>query len=294
MSPQGASLQETFETLHAVLRGAAPPESAERALGLDARRVAFYADTVYEHVHDILRKNFTALAEVLGEATFASLVRQYYALHPAQAFELNEDAAPFREFLASRASRGEGALGEVHLELAELEWQEFVAYVHPAQIPARRWLSRPTINPTLAILQLDYPVADFLDAWRQRGENGDAPELPSAPRPETVFVLRHPESENAIFVAASDALLFAFKVVHDGAEPSQAARAAGVPEALVHEVLREASDWGIVLLPEPSGRVKDLARSTDGGEPPLGQKESDMERESAWMDSTSEDTGDRS
>lgn len=264
MTGQEASLQQTFEALHAVLRGAAAPESAQAALGLDSSRVAFYADTVFEHVQDILHKNYAVLAELLGAERFETLVREYYALHPAEAFELNENAAPFREFLAEQRVSGRLGLTEAHLELAELEWQEFVAYVSPAQIPERRWLSSPELNPTLIVLQLDYPVAGFLDAWREWEGRGEPPTFPTEPDPETVFVLRHPESENALFVVATDALLFALKVVHEGVDVDQAAEATGAPREVALAALREARDWGLVLWPEAT---TDVIRLDENGEP---------------------------
>jgi len=254
MNRQGASLHDTFETLHAVLRGAKPPESAEVALGLDASRVAFYADTVFSHVQEIVRKNFAVLAEVLGQETFDALVQEYFALYPAEAFELNENAASFRELLASHVADGRFGLTEAHLELAELEWQEFVAYVSPVEIPKRRWLTEPALNPTLGILQLDYPVAAFLDAWRGWDGQGAAPPFPTEPAPETIFVLRHPDTESAIFLMATDQMLFAFKVIHDGVSIPQAALAAGVSEEIARAAIQEASQWGLLLLPEMPAR----------------------------------------
>lgn len=243
------TLEQAFGTLHEVLRGAADPAVAHRRLGLDPARVAFYQETVFEHVRDVLDKNYGVLAAVLGPERFDALVAEYFAEVPATAFELNENAAPFREFLAVRAEVGTYGLTEAHLELAELEWQEFAVYVSEATIPEPSAISAPQINPTLTILQLDYPVADFLDAWREAGDSGSRPHLPADPAPQLVFVLRHPETDNALFFEATDALLFAFKVSHDGLSVQEAAEQAGVADSLVLAALQDAANWGLVILP---------------------------------------------
>ncbi len=259
MTAATPSLQESFKTVHEVLRRNLPAAAAKVRLGLDPTRVQFYADVVFGHVRDSLEKNYATTAAVLGPQRFNALVEDHYRRWPPGEFELNQNAAAFRDHLAECAATGRHGVSGAHVDLAELEWQEFAAYVSQAQMPAPERLERPALNPALVILQLDYPVSGFLDAWREREAGEPAPRLPVEAAPETVLVLRHPETENALFVEADEALLFGLKVANDGLTAEQAAEAAALPLEGVHRILRSAADWGVILLPsvrdrEPSPR----------------------------------------
>jgi Putative DNA-binding domain len=246
-------LDDAFGAVHAVLRGAQVPQTATAQVGLDPGRMAFYADAVYSHVQEVLEEDFSSVAAVLGSSRFERLVREYFESRPFDAYELNENAAAFRELLARCAAQGRHGVTGFHVDLAELEWQEFTVYVSPERIPDQTEVRVPTLNPTLVILQLDHAVNDFLDQWRDGGDEASVPTLPDPPdqaEPTTLFVLRHPETENALFVAADEALLFALKVAHDGLTESEAAQAAAVPIQTVQSILQSAADWGVVVLPE--------------------------------------------
>ena len=66
MSGSAPSLQETFRTVHGVLRGG-PARAASSRLGLDPERVAFYRDTVYAHFVCLL---LNVLADIRKKAVF--------------------------------------------------------------------------------------------------------------------------------------------------------------------------------------------------------------------------------
>ncbi len=243
-------LDDAFGAVHAVLRGDQVPQTVAAQVGLDPVRMAFYADAVYSHVREVLEKDFCALAAVLGPSRFEPLVREYFEIRPFDAFELNENAAAFRDLLARCASEGRHGVTDFHVELAEVEWQEFVVYVSPEVIPHPSQVQAPTLNPTLVILQLDHGANDFLDAWRDGAQGDVLPPIPDQPVPKTLFVLRHPETENVLFVAADEALLFALKVAHDGLTVSAAAEEAALPIQTVQSIYQSAADWGVVVLPE--------------------------------------------
>lgn len=247
--------REVMETVHQVLRGQREVARTARELGIPERRLAVYASFVRQHVRTAVEKNHSVLAALLAGPLWEALLDGYFRSHPPTAYELNEAAAGFRDFLAAEATAGR--LLPFHLELAELEWQEWVAYGHPARIPGEEEVTRPILNPTLCVLQFQYAVSGFVEAWREAEREGrpGRPEVPTRPSPETVLVFRDPASDLAHFYRASDALLFSLKVVVDGMDIPEAAAIAGVSESVVRDLLDRAASIGLIVLPrrDPDG-----------------------------------------
>lgn len=241
-------LLETQETMHRLLRGELTPEAAAAILGAPVERLAAYQGFVAHHIEGILEKIYTVLPQLMEAADWRALRDRYFSEVPATDFEMNANAAAFPQWLEGLIEADEVDLREVHVELCQLEWSEFAAYADEAVLPAPETLARPVLNPTLRILDLSHPVSAFLEAWRDSCERS-RPALPRHPAPEVVFVFRDPRTLNHHFQAASDPLLFAFKVVHDQLGVAEAATQAGADEATVQRVLEQAAEVGIVLLP---------------------------------------------
>lgn len=93
------------------------------------------------------------------------------------------------------------------LDLAELEWREWEGYAAPDD--DTKGTAGTTLNPTLVILQLDWPAHAFLNQWRASVNSGKpSPAVPEEPSAETVFVFRHPRTCNIVSVEAREDLLF--------------------------------------------------------------------------------------
>lgn len=244
-----AGFAGVMETVHRALRGETEVGQAAGELGVSRSRLALYAGFVRRHVRTAVEKNHSVLAALLRGPVWEALQDGYFRAHPPAAYELNAAAEGFRAFLAGEASAGRHGLTPFHLELAELEWQEWVAYAHPDRIPLAAEVSRPTLNPTLRILRFDHAVAAFVEAWRAAEREGreDRPSIPDTRAPETVLVFREPASELAFFYRATDALLFALKVAADGLDGPGAATLAGLPESRVRGLLDRAADIGLVI-----------------------------------------------
>lgn len=238
--------------LHRLLRGEATPGDAAARLGAPERRVALYADFVRAHIVDVLAKNFACLAGVLPAITWRTLAGRYFAEAPAREYELNHAVAGFPGYVAGLAERGELGLRAVHAELAALEWLEFAVYVATARIPAPDTLTAPTLNPTLALIELTHPLVGVLAAFRAGTleAGADGARLP-APSPQAVFAVRHPRTARALLHVADDARLFAFKVAHDAMSVAAACEASGLPDGTVRAILANAAEDGIILLPAP-------------------------------------------
>lgn len=243
-------LTQTVGTVHRLLRGEIDALEASRLLGAPENRLAVYAGFVKQHVRTALEKNYTALGPVLGRDTWDELVDRYFREHPPGDYELNAAASGFRAFLQGLVEKGLYGLNRFHLELAELEWQEWAVYASEVALPRPGDLTGPVLNPTLVILDLDHPVVDYLDAFRRRDDARDP--VPPTPEPsrQTVFVFRHPVTLKNAYLKADTRDLFAFKMVHDGLTVAEAVREAGLAEDTVRGILDGAVRAGLVLAPE--------------------------------------------
>jgi len=235
--------------MHRLLRGETSPETAAERLGAPVERLAIYQQFARNHIDNVLKKNYTVLAGLFSEQ-WDELVDGYLAEYPPGSYELNRNAARFREYLATLALDPARGITEFHLELAELEWTEFSVYASQVEIPTPEEVTRPMLNPTLQILALKNPVAEYVDRWRASGgDKSHRPDILSPASPETVFVLRHPVSGLALYLKADHSLLFAFKVAHEGANVAEAAKLAGISETDAVGILHRAADAGLIVLP---------------------------------------------
>ncbi len=62
-------------------------------------------------------------------------------------------------------------------------------------------------------------------------------------------MFRHPERHHAAYLRATDDLLFAVKVVHEGLDPAEAAAAMGAPAELAEAAIAQAVGAGLVIGP---------------------------------------------
>jgi len=246
------SLHETFEAMHRLLRGEITPAEAAARLGCEEARIALYPEFVLDHVRDVLQKNFSALVSLFSAEQWEVIVREYFRTNPPDHYEMNANAARFTGFLHQMAEQGRFGIGEFHLELAEVEWLEWVAFSSPKRIPGPAEIEEPILNPTLTVLELNFPVAEYLRTWeeeRAKGFPGGVPQVPEEEKGGIVFVFRHPGTHEAQVRRASDPELFAFKVIHEGIPLAQAAEEAriGLPEG--EAILARAERTGFVILP---------------------------------------------
>jgi hypothetical protein len=234
-----------MDTFHALLRGEASAEQTAARLDQPTVRVRAYRDFVRGHVEEVLQKNYAALAGVLGRRRWDTVVELYFRRHPPRNYELNANAAELRAMLADLVREGALGITELHRELAELEWQEWVVYADERQIPAPQELGAPALNPTLVVLDCSHPVSEYLDDLRE----SDRPPSPPDAAPEQVLVFREPASGLAVYYRADEALLFAVKMVHEAVPAAEAARRAGLSVQRVEAILRSAVEIGLVIEP---------------------------------------------
>lgn len=169
---QGAEAQEIFPMSIDALDGLVLPSKNLTAV----ERLSIYADMYYWRLIDVLAEEFPTVRHVLGPEQFTVVVKDYLERHPSTTYTLNhlgsrfagyieEEARelPHREFIAAVA-RVERAMEDVFDE----------SYAEPITIDDLSSLSMEGLGdvhlqiiPALRLLELDYPVNDYITAVRE-------------------------------------------------------------------------------------------------------------------------------
>lgn len=169
---QSAAAQKCFPTGIEALDELVLPSKSLTA----TERLSVYANMYYWRLIDILADEFPTVHHVLGPEQFTVVVKDYLERHPSKSYSLNhlgssfpgyleEEAldAPHREFIAAVA-RVERAMEDVFDE----------QYAEPVTLDALSSLLVDEsgdiylqIIPALRLLELDYPVNDYITAVRE-------------------------------------------------------------------------------------------------------------------------------
>lgn len=245
-SPIAGDPETGLARLHEVVLGASPEDAAQE-LGLEVTGLRLYRNFFRRHHREILSTAYRVLFSALPDDVVERLVREYQATHPMSEREINANAAAFPGWLATRAEAGDPDLGEFHVELALLERQRFEAYSDPQELPGPE--ATPTLNPTLRVLEVRYPLASWLGTWSAALASGEPkPEVPApGDQPEILLVCRDPDSLHARVVRGTPPLLFALKMLHEGLGPAEAGAQAGRDATFALDALEQARAHGVVI-----------------------------------------------
>jgi hypothetical protein len=155
-------------------------------------RIDIYRQGYHARLIECLVDDYPVLQHALGEEAFEALCRRYIARYPSRAPSLNYFGRHMSDFCRSEA------LPEpvFAADLAALEWAVVlgiharsapsIGFEDLGQVPPERWPgARFTVNPSLCVLRLEYPVNAYLQGYR----NDEVPEVPG-PRPSAVAVYR--------------------------------------------------------------------------------------------------------
>jgi len=155
--------------------------------GLDPRRLGIYQRLVFNNVLGLLGNGFPVCVRLLGETTWAMLIRRFFAGHPAQTPLFTELAAEFVQWLQHQTTLPHPALAE----LAHYEWVETALY----QLEAQPLPPAPGLDPMHAPLQRSPLAWPLLYRWPvHRLGTDDAPSQP-APDPTGLLVRRDPDGQ---------------------------------------------------------------------------------------------------
>jgi len=150
-------------------------------------RIDIYRQGYHARLIECLIDDYPVLQHALGEEAFEALCRGYIAEYPSRAPSLNYFGRHMSEFCRTQALPQPLFCAD----LAALEWAVVLGIHAPTapaigfedlgQVPAERWPgARFTLNPSLQILRLSYPVNAYLQAFRNNAETTIPEPLASA------------------------------------------------------------------------------------------------------------------
>ena len=158
-------------------------------------RLEIYNRMYWFRVLDSLYDDCPGLRAVLGDARFIQLAEAYLVKYPSGSFTLRNLPGRLAQFIRAtpRHTRPHTALCH---DLARFEWARVVVFDTASRPvftlddlrgvpPARQGRLKLALQPYLQLLQLDYPVDDFILEVKQREAEllrGDASNAPSARR----------------------------------------------------------------------------------------------------------------
>ena len=164
--------------------------------GVDAAaRLAVYTRGYPARVTESLRETFPAIANILGEGTFAALAARYRPKIPAELRNLNDIGAALPAFLRSDHLRHQLPFLP---DLAELEWAVALCFhaEHATAFDAsisRGWRmedwerARVELQPGLALVRSDWPLRELRET---RDNERSQIDVDLVGRPDRVLVRR--------------------------------------------------------------------------------------------------------
>jgi hypothetical protein len=213
-------------------------------------RLEIYNRQYWFRLLDCFYDDYPGVRAVLGDRRFARLAEAYLIQHPSASFSLRNLGRGLIEFLAAQP-KWVAPHGRLALDMARLEWAQIEAFDNEAKPPltmdalleidpAR---TRLQLQPHLTLLELSYPVDEFLiqikRAERLRDEASNAMEARSTrsrrqlkPRwkPETIFLAVHRHNDTVFYKRLEPAafrMLSAFRAKAAIAEACQQLGAMG-------------------------------------------------------------------
>ena len=174
----------------ALTRHLRDPHAVPAPDGVEDRRVAIYRDLVFNNVEGLLSGNFPVLKQVLGDADWRALVRDFFRVHRAQTPLFPELGREFLKFLDARDDKAP-SLPPFAGELAHYEWVELALQISDAELPSADPRG-DLIDRVPVVSPLAWPLAY---AWPVHRIGPDhRPDVPPA-EPTLLLVRRGPDGE---------------------------------------------------------------------------------------------------
>ncbi|MCB9091358.1 MAG: putative DNA-binding domain-containing protein [Halobacteriovoraceae bacterium] len=160
-------------------------------LGFPRDRFQMYRSFIHGHYQSALTKMFPRLSE-LRKIPWIQWSQEYYQDYPPHAYELNDLAKNFHEFMNKKYEVGE--VKDYEVELVQYELTEFQVFRAPFEVE-KDSLSLQ-LNPTLAVLEFAYDIPGWVYHWEREGQA-----LQGEPvREKTLLAIaRNPETELPVF-----------------------------------------------------------------------------------------------
>ncbi len=139
------------------------PASHSCPAGVDEKRIAIYQHLLFDNIQGVLNQVYPTLKQVLSEAQWHTLARDFFASHAATLPQFYQIAEEFLYYLQGAVP--ERDLPPFLLELAHYEWVELALSIDPAtchciDVNAAGDLVRecPVVSPLVWVLAYQFPV----------------------------------------------------------------------------------------------------------------------------------------
>lgn len=178
--------------------------------GIEPRRMAIYARLVYNNVESVLAHVFAGLQEIVGEATWRALVRDFLCRHTVESPYYSKLPDEFLAYLATRD--GGPSLPPFASELCHYAWVKYALPLAP-DMPAHAFDDEP--------IALDDPVELSSLAWPLRYafpvmDLGPDCQPACAPEEATYLIAYRNRSDEVGFMASNALTLRLLALVESG------------------------------------------------------------------------------
>ncbi len=136
-------------------------------------RISVYADMYFWRFIEIMSGEYPTVEHLLGEECFQRVVRDYVTRHPSTYYNLNRLSTKFPHYLLNEAEdiphrdfvAAVAKVERVMEDAFDAPHRERVSPEAIQSIPAEQWADiRLQFNPALYLLELEYPVNDYMTA----------------------------------------------------------------------------------------------------------------------------------
>lgn len=224
-------------------------------------RLEIYNRMYWFRVLDSLHEDCPGLRAALGERKFMRLAEAFLQKHPSKYWTLRDLPQRLAQFLRTEP-RWTAPHADLCEDIARFEWAQvevydgvaFPVFTSDDLLDANPAKLRLRLQPYLQLLELRYPVDDYLIAIRKRDAllRGDASNAPTAlrvraevkvsrPRREPCRVAVH-RHDGKIYFKRLEPAAFKILVAIRAGQPLERALAAAIPKAK-----RPREDWAAIV-----------------------------------------------
>jgi hypothetical protein len=138
-------------------------------------RLEIYSKSYWYRLIDCLYDDFPAVRAAVGDKKFFGLITAYLAEYPSESYTARDLGRCLEQFLRDHPEWG-GRHFDLALDCARFEWAQVLAFDNEAKKPlaldsalgADPSELRLGLQPYLCLLDLNYPIDDYIIALRQR------------------------------------------------------------------------------------------------------------------------------
>lgn len=142
-----------------------------------SERLEIYNRQYWFRILDCFADDYPGVCAVIGDRRFNQLARAYLTNYPSESFTLRNLGRRLTQFLQEEPHWTEPRQ-ELAMDMARLEWAHIVAFDEAQKPPidVNALLgqdpesARLALQPYISLLELNYPVDDFLLATKKRGD----------------------------------------------------------------------------------------------------------------------------